>query len=196
MMGADRLHCRFRVKHQYFLKVVTQVFPFIWSKNAQREADQRPQMYYWIITAIVFAQFVDLSMTVMATGNTIIGACRLDLLIFKFSIFQAFFLKARLQESAAAATAVIVGSVGLHVDEIFLADNGFDNKAQIFGYGVSIAFADNLAGILHGKLDFKILVPVGIDFESSLPDPFGIIFVNILYLKIMLKVEFFQSCQD
>jgi len=49
---------------------------------------------------------------------------------------------------------------------------------------------------LYGKLDFKILVPVGIDFESSFPDPFGIIFVNIFYFKIVLKVEFFQSGPD
>ena len=149
-----------------------------------------------IVATVVLAQFMNLGMAVVATGNTIIGTCFLDLLVFKFSVFQAFCLISRLQKSAAAAAAVIVGSIGLHVDKVFFTDNGFDNKAQVFGYGVSVAFANDLAGVLYGKLDFKILVPVGIDFESSFPDPFGIIFVNIFYFKIVLKVEFFQSGPD
>jgi hypothetical protein len=196
MMGADRLHFCFGVKNQNIFKVIAKVCTFVRPQYSQRKTDERPQVDNRIVATEMFAQFMNLGMTVVATGNTIIGACCLDLLIFKFSVLQAFFLHARLQESAAAAATVIVGSVGLHVDEVFLADNGFDNKAQVFGYGISVAFANNLAGILYGKLDFKILVPVGIDFESSFPDPFGVIFVNIFYLKIVLKVEFFQSGPD
>ncbi len=44
--------------------------------------------------------------------------------------------------------------------------------------------------------DFQILVPIGIDRELSFPDPFCIVFINVLDDKLMLDVEFFQSCQD
>jgi hypothetical protein len=42
----------------------------------------------------------------------------------------------------------------------------------------------------------KILVPVGIDFEFSLPDPLGIILNDAFDFKLMLDVEFFQSGPD
>jgi hypothetical protein len=42
----------------------------------------------------------------------------------------------------------------------------------------------------------QILVPVGVNLEPPFPDPFGVIFVDVLDDKVMLDVEFFQSCQD
>ena len=109
---------------------------------------------------------------------------------------QTFCLHACLEEPATATAAVVVGTVGLHVDEVFFADDGFDYVAQILGNGVAETLANDLAGVLYGKLDLQILVPVGIDFESSFPDPFGVVFVDIFYFKIVLEVEFVQSGPD
>jgi hypothetical protein len=69
-------------------------------------------------------------------------------------------------------------------------------RTQILGDRIPIALAHDLTGVLHRKLNFQILVPVGIDLELSLADPFGIVFIDVLDDKIVLDVEFFQSCQD
>jgi len=53
-----------------------------------------------------------------------------------------------------------------------------------------------LTGILHGKLDVEVLVPVGVDLQLTFADPLGIIFINVFYLEVVFEVEFFQSCQD
>jgi len=39
---------------------------------------------------------------------------------------------------------------------IFFPHNGFDNKPQIFGNGISIAFLDNLTKILDCEFDLQI----------------------------------------
>ena len=51
-----------------------------------------------------------------------------------------------------------------------------------------------LAGLK--KFDFQILVPVGIDIQFALPDPFGVVFIDIFDLKFVGNIELFQSCQD
>jgi hypothetical protein len=144
----------------------------------------------------MFAQFVDLCMTVMAPGNAVIRARRLDLFIFDFAVGQSLFLEPGLQESAAAAAAVVVGAVGLHVNEVFFAYHGFDHEAQIFGNGVAKAFANDLAGVLHREFDLQVLVPVGIDLEFAFADPLGIVLINIFDFKVVFQVEFFQSGPD
>jgi hypothetical protein len=101
-----------------------------------------------------------------------------------------------LQKAAAAATAIIIGSVRVHLDKIFLAHDRLDGKSKIFGNGVPEAFAHDLARILNGKFNLQILVPVGIDLQFSFPNPLRIVFVNVFHLKIVGNVEFFQSCQD
>ncbi len=106
-----------------------------------------------IVSAEMLAQFVNLSVTVVAPGNAVIRAGRLDLLVFQSAVLQALFLKPGLQESAAAAAAVVIGTIGLHVDEIFLAHNRFDNKAKIFRDGIAIALSNDLAGILNREFD-------------------------------------------
>ena len=153
-------------------------------------------MHHRVIAAVVLTQFVNLGVAVVASGNTIIGACCFDLLIFQLAVLQTLFLETRLQKSAAAAATVVVGAVRLHVDEIFLPDHRFDNVAQVFGNGVTEAFADDLTGVLYGELYFEVLVPVGINLEFAFPDPFGVVFVDILYFKIVLEIEFFQSGPD
>jgi hypothetical protein len=110
--------------------------------------------------------------------------------------YQPLLLETGLEKTAPAAAAVVVGPVGLHVDEVFLAHDRFDHEAQIFGNGIAKALADDLAGILDGELDLEVLVPVGIDLELALTDPLGIVFVNVFDFKVVLDVEFFQSGPD
>jgi hypothetical protein len=59
-----------------------------------------------------------------------------------------------LQKTAATAAAVVIGTVGLHVDKIFFPHDGLYDKAQVFGDWVAITFAHNLARILDSKFDF------------------------------------------
>jgi hypothetical protein len=144
----------------------------------------------------MLAQFMNLGMAVMTGGNAVIGTGGLDLLVFDAAVFQALFLETGLEEAAAAAAAEVVGSIGGHVHKVFFADNGSDYIAQIFGYRVTVAFTDDLTGVLDREFDLAILVPVGVDLEFALANPLGIILVNALYFNFMFDVEFFQSCQD
>ena len=196
MQDDDGLHGRFRMKNQNILEIVIKVFAFIRSQYAKRKADECPHVDNTVVSAIVLAQFMNLGVAVVASGNAIIGLGGLDLIILDLSEFQTIFLETRLQKSTAAATAVVVGSVGLHVDEVFLADNRLDNKTEIFRYGVAVAFAHDLAGVLNGELNAEVLVPVGVDLEFAFADPFGIVLIDIFYFKIVLEVEFVQSGPD
>jgi hypothetical protein len=65
-----------------------------------------------------------------------------------------------LQETTATAAAIIIGTVGSHVDEIFFPDHGFDDIAQVLGDRITQAFADQLARILSGKLNLPLFIPV------------------------------------
>jgi hypothetical protein len=144
----------------------------------------------------VFSKIMNLGMTVMARSNAIIGSSIHDLVKFHLPVLTPGISVPGLQISAAAATTVIVGLVGMHVNKIFFSHNGLYNIAQIIRHWISKAFAHNLAWILNRKFDLQILVPIGIDLEFSLPDPFGIILVDACNLKIMGYIKFFQSCQD
>jgi hypothetical protein len=153
-------------------------------------------MHDGVITAIVLAEFMNLGMAIMATGNAVIRTGFFDLFVLQPAESQSLFFHAGLEKSAAAATTVVVGPVGDHIDKIFFADDRFDHISQIFGNGVPKSLAYDLTGILNGEFNFKVFVPVGIDLEPSFPDPLGIVFINVLDDKVMLDVEFFQSCQD
>jgi hypothetical protein len=179
-----------------FFQIISQVFPFVRPEYSQRKADQGPEVDDRVVSAVMFAQFVNLCMAVVASGNAVVRAGRLDLLVFESAVLQALILESGLQESAAAAAAIVVGSIGLHVDEIFFTHDGFDHKPKVFGNGIAIALADDLAGILNRELDFQLLVPVGIDLKLAFTNPFGVIFINVLDFKIMFEVEFFQSGPD
>jgi len=177
-------------------QVIAQVFSLVWPQNSERQANQCPQMHDAVTGAVMLTQFMDLGMAVMASGDAVIRTGRLNLLIFQPTILQARLLIAGLEEPAAAAAAVIVRAVGLHVDEVVFADHGLDDEAQIFGNGVAITLANDLTRILDGELDFQILVPVGIDLQFALANPLGVVFVDVLDLELMRNVVFFQSCQD
>ena len=184
------------MKDQHILEVIAQVFAFVGPQYPQREADQCPHVNNGIVTAIVFTELMDLGVAVVTAGDTVIGTGGLDLLILEFTEFQALFLETGLEEAAAAAATIVVGAVGLHVDEIFFTHHRFHYIAQIFRDGIAEGFSNDLAGILDGELDFKVFVPVRIDLQFALPDPFGVILVDVFNDKIVLKVELFQSCQD
>ena len=184
------------MKHVDLLEIVEQVFPLIGSQYAQRQADERPHVNHAVVSAVVFAQFMDLRVAVVASGDAVSGPRGLDLLVFESAVFQALIFVTGLQEAAAPAATEVVGTVGRHVDEIFFADHGPDDIAEIFGNGVAVALADDLAGVLDGELDLEVLVPVRIDLEAAFPDPFGIVFVNVFNIKVVIDVEFLQSGPD
>ena len=144
----------------------------------------------------MLAEFVNLCVAIVAGGNAIIGAGGLDLIVLQLSVCQACIFIARLEKSAAPAATVIVRSIGEHLDEVFLSHNRFHHKSEIFCNGISEGFPYDLTRILNRELDFQILVPVRVDLQLSLPDPLGIVFINVFDFKGMLDVEFFQSCQD
>jgi hypothetical protein len=49
---------------------------------------------------------------------------------------------------------------------------------------------------LNREFNLQILVPVGIDLQSSFADPFRIVLINGGYFKVVIDVEFFQSGPD
>ena len=118
------------------------------------------------------------------------------LVVLQLAEFQTIFLETGLEKTAAAAAAIIIRPVRLHINKVFFANHRLDHISQIFGNRVPKGLAHNLAGILDGKFNFEILIPVRIYLELSLTDPFGVVFIDVLDDKVMLNVEFFQSCQD
>jgi hypothetical protein len=132
-----------------------------------------------IMPFVMFAELMNLRMTVVAGGNAVISTGGPDLLIFHLPVSQTFLFEARLEKSATAAATVVVGTVGLHVNEVLSTNNGFHNKTQVVGNGIAIAFSDNLAGILYREFNFQVFVPVGTGFKPTFTDPFCIIFVNV-----------------
>jgi hypothetical protein len=144
----------------------------------------------------MLAQFMDLGMTIVASRDAVIRPRGLDLFIFELPVGKALLFEPGLQESAAAPAAVIVGTVRLHVDEVLFAHHRLDHEAQVLGDRVPIALSYDLAGVLHRELDLEVFVPVGVDFKFALPDPLGVVFINVLDYEIVLEVELFQSLQD
>jgi hypothetical protein len=153
-------------------------------------------MHDGIIAAVMFTELMNLGMAVMAAGDTIVRAGRLYLFVLQPAEFQTLLFHAGLEETATAAAAIIVGPVGDHINKIFFADDRFDHIAQIFGNGIAKRLAHDLTGVLDGKFNFEVFVPVGVDLEPAFPDPFGIVFIDVFDDKVVFDVEFFQSCQD
>ncbi len=112
---------------------------------------------------IVMPNIMDLGVTVMATGNTVIGTGGSNLVKFHLTVSPAFLGISCLQKATATATAIIIGSVRRHLYDVFFANHRFDNETQIIGNRLAKTLADDLAGILDGKLYLKIFIPVGID---------------------------------
>ena len=153
-------------------------------------------MNHTVISAVVFAQFMDLCVAVVAGGNTVIRFGCLNLVVLDLTVFKPFFLEPGLQETAAATAAEVVRPVGVHGDKVFFTDHGFDHEAQVFGNRVPVALANDLAGILDREFDLQVLVPVGIDLQFAFTNPFCIILIDTFDFKVVCDVEFFQSGPD
>jgi hypothetical protein len=184
------------MEDQNILEVFAQIHPFVRTQYPQRKADERPHMHNGIIAAVMLTELVNLGMAIMAAGDTVIRAGRLYLFVLQPAELQPLFFLAGLEKATAAAATIIVGPVGHHIHKVFFADDRFDHVSQIFGNGIAKGLAHDLTGVLDGKFNFEVLVPVGIDLEPSFPDPLGIVLIDVLDDKVMLNVEFFQSCQD
>ncbi len=153
-------------------------------------------MHNTVMGAIVFAQFMNLGVAIMAGGDAIIRSRGLNLIVLELTVLEAFILESGLQKTATPAAAEIIRAVGMHIDEVFFADHGLDDETQVLGNRISVALTNDLARVLYGELDLEVLVPVGIDLQASFPNPFGIILVNALYFKVVSDFEFFQSGPD
>jgi hypothetical protein len=137
-----------------------------------------------------------LGMAVMAWGNTVCRARGQDLFSFQATILSTSILITGLEKTAAAAAAVVIGSVRGHVDEVFFTHHGFDHKPEVFGHRVAEGFAHQLAGVLNREFDFQVFVPVGINLEFSFPDPLGIILNDAFDFKIIGNLELLRSEPD
>jgi hypothetical protein len=179
-----------------FRQIRPQVRAFVLTQNTQRQTDQGPEMHRVVLGLKMLADIMNLSMTVVAGRDAVLCPGCHDLLEFQPAVSPSGFGEAGLKKSAAPAAAVIVGAVGKHVDEIFLAHDGFYDKPQILRHRISKTFSNQLAGVLNRELDFQLLVPVGIDLQLSFPYPLGIILNNAFDLKIVGNIEFFQSSPD
>jgi len=144
----------------------------------------------------VFLYIMDLGMAIMAWSDTIPGTCVVNLFEFFPAVIPAFFRISGLQEAAASAATIIIGAVRGHVCEIFLAYNGFYDKSKVFRNGVAQCFSYQLAGILNGKLNFQVIVPIRVYLEFPLPDPLGIILNYTFAFEVVLDIEFVQSDPD
>ena len=153
-------------------------------------------MHDGIIAAVMLTELMNLGMAIMAAGDTVIRTGILYLLVLELAEFQTLIFHAGLQKTAPPAATIIVRPVGMHINKIFFPDDRFNHIAKVFGNRIPKSLAHDLTGILYGKFNFQVLVPVGIYLEPSLTNPFGIVFVDVFDDKVMLDVEFFQSCQD
>jgi hypothetical protein len=184
------------VEYIHLLEIVMQVLALVGTEKAQGQADQGPHVNHAVVSAVVLAELMDLGVAVVTSGNAVIGLGGLDLLILELAEGQALIFIAGLEEPAATAAAVVIGPVGLHVDEVLLAHHRLDHEPEVLGNGITVGFPDDLTGVLDRELDPEILVPVGIDLELTLANPLGVVFVDVLDDEVVLDVEFFQSCQD
>jgi hypothetical protein len=148
------------VKNIHFLEIVPQIRPLIGTENPQSQTENCPEMNHRIVPTIMLAQLVNLGMTVVTSGNTVICTGCLDLFVLDPPKLKTLILKPSLQKSTTPATAIIVGSIGSHVYEIFLPYACLDGISKIFSNGIPKALPYNLARVLKRKLDPKLLVPV------------------------------------
>jgi len=149
-----------------------------------------------VVPVIMFFQIVNLCVAVVAWCKTVIGPGFHDLFKLTFAVISPGLGKSGLKESAAAAAAIIVRSVGVHFHKVLLTHNRFYNIPHIFRHRITEALAYQLAWILYRKLYLQVLVPVGIHFQLSFTNPLSIVLNDAFALKVMLNVESLQSDPD
>ena len=107
-------------------------------------------------------EFVYLGVAVVTAGNAVLCTAVFDLLIFELAIGQSLLFESRLQETTATTAAVIIGFIWIHLRNIFLTHRLGNSKPEVVGNFVAKAFTNYLAGILNGKLDLQVFVPIRI----------------------------------
>ena len=184
------------MKDQNILKIISQIYTFVRSEYPHGEADDGPQVHRVVSALVVIVQVVNLGMAVVTGCDAVGGPCRLYLIEFDLTKSMTRIRQTGLKEPAAPAAAVVVGSVGIHVDVIFFPHDRFHNKAKVFGHGITKTLTNHLAGVLNREFAFQFLVPVGIHLEFPFPDPLGVILNDAFNLEVIGNVEFLQSGPD
>lgn len=184
------------MKYVDVLEIISQVSPFVGSKDAQGQADQGPQVNCFPGMVALIRQVMDLGVAVVTRRDTITRFSGQDLVSFAFAVSAALFRIAGLEEPTTTATAVVVRAVGVHFDKIFFTHNSFDHITQVFGHRVPKGFPHQLARVLYGKLDLAFAVPFGTDFEFAFADPLGIILNDATDFEFVVDLEFVQSGPD
>ena len=92
---------------------------FIFTQDPHGEADEGPQVNCVILSAKMVSQIMNLRVAIVTRGNDIVSACGVNLIKFYLTILSAFVFSARLQKPTPASTAVVIGPIGGHIDEIF-----------------------------------------------------------------------------
>ena len=153
-------------------------------------------MHSVVFAAEVMTDVMDLGMAVMAAGDAVIGAGAYDLVKLGFAVGAARFCETGLQETAAAAAAVVVRFVRRHLDDVFRADYRLNDEAQVIGNRIAKTLADNLAWVLDRELDLAIFVPIRVDLQLALANPLGVVRIDGSNFKFVLDTEFVQSRPD
>jgi hypothetical protein len=65
-------------------------------------------------------------MAVMASSDAVICTSGLNLCVLQLSILETLFLESGLKKSAASAATIIVGTIGMHLDEVFFTYHSLD----------------------------------------------------------------------
>ena len=112
------------MEHIHIFEVIPQISSFIGAENAQRQAEQGPQVdgLPWMVAD--FAQIMNLGMAVVTRGNAVVGTGGQDLVGLQCCRIFGVLPDSRIGEATAAAAAVIIGAVGVHVDIVLFSDNG------------------------------------------------------------------------
>jgi hypothetical protein len=184
------------VKDIDILEIIPQIGPFIGAEDAQGKTDQGPDVHGVIGTTEMVSDIVNLGMAVVATGDAVVCSGGLNLLELAPAILTTLLGETGLEESAPTSAAVVVGTIGCHFDHVLGTNHRFDHETQVIGHWFAKALADDLTGILNGKLDSPILVPIAVDLQSSLTNPFRVILIDGRDFEVVLDVEFFQSGPD
>lgn len=122
----------------------------------------------------ISVEIMDLGMTIVTRGNAIISSGICDLIELNLAKAAPGFRVSALESPAASTAAIVVGAVWGHIHKVFLAHNPFGHKPQVFGIGISVSLSYLITWILSREFNLPIFVPVGIDPELALADPFSV----------------------
>ena len=141
-------------------------------------------------------QIMHLGMAVVTWRDAVVRFGCQNLIGFGLTVGASGLWKTGLEESATATAAEVIGFVGCHVNEVLFPNNGFDHVSKIISNGIPQRFSDQLTRILYSEFDLSFPVPLRTGFQLAFPDPLGVKLNDTHDFKVVLDIEFFQSCQD